>query len=256
MPDRVLALAAHPDDIEFMMAGTLILLREAGFEIHYMNVATGSCGTDSLPVDEIVRLRAEEARAAAALVGAEFHPSLCHDMEVLYEPSLLKRMGAVVREIAPSIILTQGYDEYMEDHSNVCRLAVSAAFSRGMRNFRTEPEHAPVDTPVTLYHALPYGLRSRLNQLVRPGFVVDISGTLEEKRKMLACHRSQKEWLDHSQGLDAYLETQASMSQEVGALTGRCQHGEGWTRHLPLGLCPADADPLRDALGARIHPVN
>ncbi len=63
------AIAAHPDDIELMMAGTLMLLREAGFELHYMNVANGSCGTATLGRDEIIAIRREEARNAAALIN-------------------------------------------------------------------------------------------------------------------------------------------------------------------------------------------
>ena len=63
-PARVVfAVAAHPDDIEFMMAGTLFLLREAGYELHYMNIANGSCGTVTRSRDEIVAIRTEEARA-------------------------------------------------------------------------------------------------------------------------------------------------------------------------------------------------
>ena len=60
---RAFAIAAHPDDIEFHMAGTLILLGRAGYELHYMTIANGSCGTTQYSRDEIIRIRRAEAQA-------------------------------------------------------------------------------------------------------------------------------------------------------------------------------------------------
>ena len=143
---------------------------------------------------------------------------------------------------------------------NACRLAVTAAFTRGMPNFETVPPRAPVSNDVTLYHALPYGLRDGLRHRVRAGQYVDIGAALAQKRAALACHRSQKEWLDVSQGLDAYLQTMEDMSREVGiaargagAAADRFAYAEGWRRHAHLGFCGRDADPLADALGPVHH---
>ncbi len=66
---KVLAAAAHPDDIEFMMAGTLLLLKDAGCEIHMWNLANGYCGTATLPREERLRLRWREAQASARCRG-------------------------------------------------------------------------------------------------------------------------------------------------------------------------------------------
>ena len=140
MPKRAFAIAAHPDDIEFMMSGTLILLGRAEYELHTMTVANGSCGTDRLDVEAIARIRRQESIDAAGLIGAVYHESLVDDIEIYYERETLRRLGAVVREVAPEIILTQSTEEYMEDHSNTTRLVLSAAFTRGMRNFWTTDE--------------------------------------------------------------------------------------------------------------------
>ncbi|MCX5758378.1 MAG: peptide chain release factor N(5)-glutamine methyltransferase, partial [Candidatus Hydrogenedentes bacterium] len=67
------AVAAHPDDIEFMMAGTLLLLGEAGYELHTMNLCNGSCGTALEDHDAIIARRTNEARDAAHTLGAAFH---------------------------------------------------------------------------------------------------------------------------------------------------------------------------------------
>jgi len=243
------AIAAHPDDIEFMMAGTLILLGQAGFDLHYMNIANGSCGTAVHTRAEIIKIRGREARAACKLIGATYHPSLVDDIQIFYERRLLAQVGAVMREVNPSILLVPSPQDYMEDHVIAGRLAVSAAFCRGMRNFATSPRRKPVAGEVAVYHALPYGLRDGMRQRVRAGLFVNIASVLEQKRRMLACHKSQKEWLDVSQGLDAYLTTMEQMSAEVGRMSGKFKFAEGWRRHSHLGFSGEDADPLRQVLG-------
>ncbi|MFH1708945.1 MAG: PIG-L family deacetylase [Planctomycetota bacterium] len=248
----VMAIGAHPDDIEFMMAGTLVLLGRAGYELHYMNVANGSCGTATRSVKSIVRLRAAEARAAARSIGAAFHPPLVNDMEVFYEKKTLARLGAVIRAVDPAILLIPSPEDYMEDHVNTARLAVSAAFCRGMRNFPTRPACRPVTGEVAVYHALPYGLSDGMRRPVRPDLFVDVSGILAVKRAMLALHRSQKEWLDVSQGLDSYLATMEQMTRAVGRMSRRFRFAEGWRRHSHLGFSAEDADPLAEALGRKV----
>ena len=248
MHGRVFALAAHPDDIEFQMAGTLILLRQAGYEIHYMNIANGSCGTAEHGREEIIAIRRAEARAAAESIGAVFHESLVDDLAIYYEPGLLARVAAVMREVAPEILLLQSPQDYMEDHQNAVRLGVTAAFTRGMPNFATDPPRTPVSQPVTVYHAQPHSNRDPLGQLIRPGLYVDISAVLAEKRAMLALHASQKTWLDHSQGMDAYLNVMTENSKAVGLLSGVFSSAEGWRRRLHYGFCEEGADPLSGAL--------
>lgn len=255
---RAFAVAAHPDDIEFMMGGTLFLLREAGYELHYMNIANGDRGSAQYDQETTARVRREEAKTAAAYLGAHFHESICSDLEVFYQPDLLKQMTAVMREVAPEILLVQYPFDYMEDHCNAVRLAIGAAFARGMKNWESQPPRPVVTEEVTVYHAMPYGLRDPLRQPVRPEFFVDITDVLEYKREMLAKHRSQKEWLDASQGMNSYLHEMESQAEQCGRLSGRFNHAEGWTRRLPLGFCGPETDPLGEVLSGKIcrSPVN
>jgi len=244
-----MAFAAHPDDIEFMMGSTLILLRQRGWDVHYMNIANGCCGSDREAPAVIAATRREEAHNACTRIGAVWHESLVDDLAIYHTPDLVARLTAVVREVNPRIVLVQSPQDYMEDHMNASRAAVTAVFSRGIRNAVCEPPRPPVLDPVTVYHAQPYGLRDGLRRRVYPGLYVDISGVVDEKRAMLAEHRSQQDWLDVSQGLNAYLETMVDMSAEMGRLSGCFASAEGWRRHLHLGFCDADDDPLRGALG-------
>src|ERR1700679_1036188 len=151
-PPVVLAIAAHPDDIEFMAAGTLLLLKQAGCETHYLNVANGSCGSVQYDARTARKVRAAEGPRAAGVLGARFHPSLVNDLEVFYDLKTLRRLAAVVREIKPEIVLTHGPQDYMEDHTNTCRLAVTASFTHGMPNFKTIPSRLPYDGEVVIYH--------------------------------------------------------------------------------------------------------
>ena len=180
------AIAAHPDDIEFLMSGTLMLLAEAGYEIHYWNLANGCCGTTQYPTEEIAAIRRKEAIAATESVGATFHESICNDLEIFYDKPTLAKVASVIREVSPEIVLTHSPVDYFEDHTNTCRLVVSATFSRGMPNFPVDPPRAAIEQKATIYHAQPYSHHDPLGKLVVPEQFVDVSGLIERKVAMLA----------------------------------------------------------------------
>ena len=247
-----LAIAAHPDDIEFLMSGTLMLLRTNGYEIHYWNLANGCCGSSKYDAATIARIRREEAMAAAKAIGAVFHESICNDLEIFYDKPTLAKVAAVVREVAPEILLTHSPVDYMEDHTNACRLAVTAAFVRGMPNFPTDPPRPAVTNNVTVYHAQPYSHHEPLGRLVEPEIVVDTTDLIDLKKKMLAKHATQKQWLDESQGVNSYLDAMAELDGEVGRMSSIFKFAEGWRRHLHLGFCGPKDNPLVDALKERV----
>lgn len=250
----VLAVAAHPDDIEFLMAGTLLLLGNAGWELHYANLATGNCGSHVFSPARTRRVRRGEAREAARRLGAQWHPPLVDDAEIFYEDRLLRRVAALVREVRPSIVLTHSPQDYMEDHMNASRVAVTAAFVRGMPNYRTLPARPAVSGECTVYHALPHGLCDGLGRPVLPESFVNTTSVQAAKRQALAAHESQKAWLDATQGMDSYLDAMDDMARVVGRMSRRFRFAEGWRRHAHLGFCAATADPLREALGGLCQP--
>ena len=245
----VLALFAHPDDIEFVAAGTLLLLKRRGWETHYCNLSTGNCGSAEFGPAKTRRLRLAEAKAAAQILGAHFHPPLCDDLEILYEVPTLRRVAALIRAARPSIVLTHSPQDYMEDHMNTCRLAVTAAFTHGMPNFHTMPPRPIYAHDVTLYHAMPHGLCDPLRRRIIPGSFVNTTTVHATKLAALAAHRSQQGWLDVSQGMNSYLRSMEEMSRAVGKLSKKFELAEGWRRHLHLGFSADDVDPLADALG-------
>jgi LmbE family N-acetylglucosaminyl deacetylase len=176
---------------------------------------------------------------------------LVNDLEIFYDKPTLARLASIIREVAPQIVLTHAPSDYMEDHQNTCRLAVTAAFCRGMPNFPVDPPRPAIDGKVTVYHAQPYGNRGPLGELVHPHYFIDTTDVVEDKVAALAEHKSQKHWLDVSQGHDSYLQTLRELDREVGQMSGRFAYAEGWRRHRHLGFCGPEDDPLWDALQER-----
>ena len=250
-----MAIAAHPDDIEFLMAGTLLALKAHGYETHYMTIANGCCGSDVLDASETARVRKEEARVAADVLGATFHESLSPDLEIGYSTEMIRRLCAVIREVRPEVLLIPSPQDYMEDHVQTARLAVTAAFSRGMQNFETIPPVAPNNQRVTVYHALPHGLRDGMRQKILPEFLIDTTMFHETKKKALACHKSQDQWLNQTQEMSSYIRALDDMSMEVAEIVGCIQHAEGWRRHAHYGFGSVDTDPLRETMGYLYLPI-
>ena len=252
MPSAI-AIAAHPDDIEFVMAGTLLLLKDAGWTIHCFNLSTGNMGSTVMSAAETARVRRREAQAAARELGAKWHAPICDDMQIFYSDENIRRVCAVVREAQPSVVLTHALADYMEDHMITARLAVTATFARGIPNYRSKPQRKAALESVTIYHAMPHGQCTPMREPVRPELYVDTTRVHAAKREALACHASQKEWLDATQGQDNYLNTMDAFSRTLGRQADKFQHAEGWTRHLHYGFGAAEDDPLRETLGRLVR---
>lgn len=252
MTGTVFALGCHPDDIEFVMAGTLVLLKQAGWQIHYMCLANGSCGSVEQSEEDTIAVRRREAMAAADLLGASFHESLANDLEIFYQQDLIKKVTGIIRQIKPDIMLIPSLQDYMEDHMNTARIAVTAAFAKGMALFRSIPKRDVYEKDITLYHAQPYGLRDGMGNVILAEMYVDITSVFEKKKEMLACHASQKQWIDNTQGIENYLNLMADMSGEAGVMSGKFRFAEGWRKHHFLGYSAEPSDPLGDALKEHI----
>ncbi|MCH2059254.1 MAG: PIG-L family deacetylase [Verrucomicrobiales bacterium] len=253
MAKSVIAIVAHPDDIEFLFAGTMLELSAAGYQLHYMALASGNCGSLHHDAEETRRVRSREAEQAAGILGAVYHPPLCDDLEIVYSVKMLRCIASVIRAAAPQIVLTHSPDDYMVDHMETARLAVTAAFTHGMPNFVTEPAgRALSGHQLAVYHAMPHGLKDGLRGPVNPESYVDTSAVMDTKRSALAAHKSQQEWLGESQGMSSFLSSMEQMSMELGRMSGCFEHAEGWRRRLHYGFSCKDYDPMADALGEKL----
>jgi LmbE family N-acetylglucosaminyl deacetylase len=251
----VFAVGAHPDDVEFNMAGTLVLLAQAGFEPHMMNVSRSNLDSNELSEEEITRIRRREAENSARVIDAIYHPPIADDLMIFYDDQLLRRMTAVVREIRPTIVLLPSLNDYMEDHTNTARLVVTACFSRAMGHYTSDPPRAATPQDVYLYHAQPHLNRDGMRRRVVPDLFVDVSSVLDTKLRMLACHESQRQWLDETQGLDDYLESMRQATAEVAQMLpdGGWQYAEGFRQHSHIGFSVRDRNPLAEILGEKLR---
>lgn len=241
-----IAIAAHPDDIEFMMAGTLLMFKNKGYEIHYLNLARGNLGTTDVDEETIKVIRLKEAQQSAEVMDAHFHAPFCNDLEIFYDEKTLRQLAAVIRDVRPTVVLTHSPDDYMEDHINTCRLAVTAVFARAMRNFTTIPARPGSNYDCTIYHALPHVLVDSFGKSIVPSSFVNVTSVMPIKTEALKSHQSQQAWLDSSQKLSSYLQTMEDISRKVGKMSNVFKYAEGWRRHQHVGFCSADADPLKD----------
>jgi N-acetylglucosamine malate deacetylase 1 len=240
MPTVVQSILAHPDDAEFLCAGTLIrLVREHGWQVHLASLTAGDCGSVDRSADEISRIRRAEAAAAAALIGAHYACLEERDLLIFYNESALEKVTRLLRTVRPQIILTHSPADYMLDHEMTSTLVRAAAFAAPAPNFLADRGHPPpLEQIPHLYYCDPIEGKDSLGRDVDPGFCVDISATMETKNAMLACHASQREWLHKHHGIDHYLQAMRDWSARRGQGLG-VAFAEGFRQHLGHGY-PGD----------------
>jgi LmbE family N-acetylglucosaminyl deacetylase len=241
--------------MEFMMAGTLLLLKQAGCDIHTINLANGCAGSTVAGPAETAATRWMEAQASACLLGSIHHECMVDDLEVFYTQDLIKRVTALVRQVKPDMVFTQSLEDYMDDHMNTGKIAVTATFSRNIPHYRSIPDTPAVFEDAMLYHATPYILSDMMRRPIVPEIFVDVTAVIDRKEQLLACHVSQKEWLDKTQGFGSYLKTMRDLTEKVGTMSGRFRFAEGWRRHSHVGFTREDCNPLAEILKERCFTV-
>ena len=229
---RILAVHAHPDDIEFQCAGTLALLKQAGCPIAVATMTAGDCGSAELDADEISAVRREEARQAAELLGADYTCLEFKDLSICVDNDSRRRVTELVRKTRPDIVITAPPVDYMSDHEMTSRLVRDATFNASCPNYATQqwdPAPATVKIP-HLYYVDPIEGVDWFGQAIAPDFVIDVTATFDLKLKMLACHDSQRAWLRQQHGLDEYLEGCRRWSKQRGSEIG-VEYGEAFRQH-------------------------
>src|SRR5262245_7710247 len=203
MPNVVLSVLAHPDDAEFLCAGTLIrLIREHGWQAHVASMTPGDCGSADRPPEEISAVRRREGAAAAALIGATYHCLEERDLLIFYAERPLERVTRLLRAVRPDVVLTHSPADYMLDHEVTSALARAAAFGAPIPNFFAGRGHPPPLPHIPhLYYCDPIEGKDALGRAVPPAFCVDVSGVVGTKAEMLAAHASQREWLLKHHGM-------------------------------------------------------
>lgn len=226
---HILAIHAHPDDIEILAGGTLALLSRARHRLTIVSMTAGDCGSREYGPAELGRLRKAEAAKAASLVGASYQCGGFFDMTVFNDDASRRRVTELLRTIRPEIILTSAPNDYHPDHEATSMLVRDAAFCAPVPNYTTGTA-PPLEEIPHVYFMDPDEGVDREGRVVTPGFVVDVSGVMDIKREMLACHETQRRWLQQHHHMDNYLDEMAKWTKARGALAGK-EYGEGFRQY-------------------------
>jgi LmbE family N-acetylglucosaminyl deacetylase len=231
--DVVLSILAHPDDAEFLCAGTLLrLVREHGWQAHIASMTPGDCGSAEHPAEEISRIRRQEGAAAAGFLGGTYHCLEERDLLLSYNERALEKVTRLFRQVRPRVVLTHSPADYMLDHEMTSTLARAAAFAAPIPNFLSDRGHGPpLERIPYLYYCDAVEGKDLLGRPVEPGFCVDISAVIDAKAQMLAAHASQRDWLLRHHGMDQYLQAMRDLGSHRGRPRG-VAYAEGFRQHL------------------------
>lgn len=250
-PLRVLAIHAHPDDVEFQCAGTLALLVAAGHQVAIASMTPGDCGSREMGPEEIARVRRGEGQKAAQVIGASYECLEFRDLSIVIDNDSKRRVTEAIRRHRPDMVITAPPVDYMDDHEATSRLVRDACFNASCPNYATQQwdPAGPTEKIPHLYYVDPIEGVDYWGEPVVPHFSIDISETFDKKRDMLACHDSQRAWLRAQHGVDEYLESQRRWSAGRGAEIG-VAFAEAFRQHRGHPY-PGD-NLLEQILGSRV----
>lgn len=235
MPNVALAVLAHPDDAEFLCAGTLVRLKSLGWSIHIASMTPGDCGSAEHSPEEIARIRRGEGTAAAEAAGATFHCVEERDLRVIYSEPALERVVRLLQAVRPEIVFTHSPDDYHLDHEQTSKLLRAATFAAPIKNFLHVPGHAepnpPLDHIPHLYYCDPLEGKDAFGRPIVPSFRIDIGSAMDVKSRMLECHESQRAWLRVHHGVDNLVDSMKHWGATQGSAAG-VAYAEGFRQHL------------------------
>lgn len=175
----ILAVFAHPDDLELTVGGTMLRMKGLGYRTGGLDVTRGEMGTRGT-----VEGRAKEAVEAAKILKLDIRENLgLADGHVFVDDQSRTVMVRAFRRLKPKVILTHQLDDPHPDHDHIARIVRESARLASMRNY--DPEGGAEAIPV------PKVAHNIFSRTVNPSFIVDISEFLADKMAAIRAHRSQ-----------------------------------------------------------------
>ncbi len=232
---KILAIGAHPDDIEFQCAGTLAKYKALGHDVAIAIATNGEVGSPDLCKEEIAAIRKKEAEASAEIIGADFY-WMGYPDEFLFNcrETRLKFIDTVRAARPDLIICSDPQNDYHPDHTTTGQTIWDIHVMLTVPNIVTD--NPPCDViPNIVYMDTTGGVN------FIPNKYVDITSTIDTKLRMLACHKSQDPWMVSQYGVTC-AEMMKSFSGTRGFQCG-CRYAEGF--RTP-SIWPLTVDP--DAL--------
>lgn len=223
---NILAVGAHPDDLEILCAGTLSKYRARGDAVFMCHAANGDKGHFIIPPDELTGIRRKEAQDAAGVIGAEALELGFLDMEVHDTEQARLTFIDAVRGARPDVVITHYPDDYHTDHKAVSALMLEATFSATVPHVKTAHDFLP-KLPVIYFMDTLAGLH------FQPVEYVDITEVMPQKLAMMTKHQSQLTWLKEHDNYDA-LDAIETMAKFRGYQCG-VKYAEGFIRYQVWG---------------------
>ena len=247
----ILAIHAHPDDIETLAAGTLARLARMGHAITIVTATAGEGGSTEHPPEVIAAIRRREAAASAALIGASYNCLGIGDLAVFNDDRSRRAVTEAVRAVRPDIVLAPSPADYHPDHEAVSTLVRDACFAASVPNYRTG-EAVALEVIPHLYFIDPIGGRDREGVPVKADFGVDIEAVFPIKRAMLAAHESQFAWVARQHDIPDQLAALEDWARRRGKdFAVAMAEGFRQYRHHPYPKTPALQQLLGDVLAPR-----
>lgn len=235
----VLAIGAHPDDVEISCAGTLRLLQAKGFEVRIATMTLGDCGSKQHSAEEIRRIRRREAEAACSLMGAGYQWVGSHDFSIFHDDAHNRRVTALLRATSPEVVLTHSPTDYISDHEMTSVLVRNACFYAPAPNYDTSSVNDAPAIPAIphLYYWDAVEGMDIYGRVAAPQMLVAVDDAIEFKSAMLACHSSQREWLRQQHGMDEYIESMRTWCRVRGKQASDfakrpIEYAEAFRQHL------------------------
>jgi LmbE family N-acetylglucosaminyl deacetylase len=217
---RVLAIGAHPDDVEFMCAGLLALLKNAGYDVHIATLSSGDCGSMEIDPETLIAIRRGEAEDSCRVLGASYHRLEFKDFSIFNDDASSRTVCALLRKVDPQIVITHSPQDYLSDHETTSTLVRNACFSAPAPNYNTPQWTATKRSSSVpyLFYAQPMEGIDIFGEPIAPHLYLDITSVFAIKERMLSCHKSQREWLRAQHRMDEYVESMRGWSSELGRL--------------------------------------
>lgn len=233
---HVLAIGAHPDDVELGCSGTLINHIRKGQQAGILDLTEGELGTRGT-----VQSRYDEANASAKLMGVAMRHNLnLGDGFFLNNQENQLKLISFIRRYQPDIILGNALSDRHPDHGKAGKLIADACFLSGLRKIETkwEGEAQAAWRPARVFHYIQ-------DRFTEPDLVVDISDAFEMRMQAIKCFKTQF-FNDDSGEPSTYISDPAYMTkiESRASLLGHrigTSHGEGFHCSATIGISDMDA---------------
>ncbi len=179
----VLAVGAHPDDVELTCGSTLIRCVKQGYRVGILDLTRGEMGTRGTP-----ELRAKESAAAARALGVHHRENLGLP-DARLEPIMNYKLAVAerIRALRPRVVILPYWDARHPDHSHACQIGYEGCYLAGLAKLDLSATAGKPHRPHKVIYSTMYDADFR----IAPSFVVDISPYFKQRMRAVACYRSQ-----------------------------------------------------------------